>query len=63
VDITVSQITPRREEGRIVEILVHFSTSNDYGGIRNIAIKCDEELIDFGALEDAIKLEVEDDAE
>ena len=59
MDVTVSQITPRREEGRIAEMIVHFTSSNDFGGIRNIAIKCTDDLIDFEAIEDAIKRNID----
>ena len=59
MDITVSQVTPHREEGRIAEMIVHFTTSNDYGGIRNISIKCTDDLIDFKAIEDAIKRNID----
>lgn len=59
MDITVSQITPRREEGRIAEMMVHFTTSDDYGGIRNIPIKCTDDLVDFKSIEDAIKRNID----
>lgn len=59
--ITINQISPRREDGEITIVKVHFTarTADDSINLSgSIPIENFTESIDFGAIEGAVKQEV-----
>lgn len=63
MNITINQITPRREDGEVTSVNVHFTARTTDGNINlsgNIPIDNFAESIDFGAIEGAVKQKVVD---
>lgn len=60
--ITINQITPRRQDGAITSVEVHFSARTNDGNINlNGSLPVEgTSLIDFAGIEDAVKQEVVD---
>lgn len=61
--ITINQITPRRENGEITSVQVHFTARTDDGNINlsgNIPIEDFTDTIDFEAIEKEVKQELVD---
>lgn len=61
MDITINQITPRRENGEVTSVQVHFSARTADGNINlsgNIPIEDFADMINFGAIENAVKQEL-----
>lgn len=60
MNVTINQITPRRENGEVTSVQVHFSASTTDGSINlsgYIAIE-NAGLIDFAGIETAVRQEV-----
>lgn len=63
MNITINQITPRRTDGEITSITVHFTARTSDGSINlsgSIPIEDFADSIDFGKIEGAVKQEVID---
>lgn len=63
MNITINQITPRREDGEITSVKVHFTARTADGSINlsgSIPIEDFTESIDFEKIEGAVKQEVID---
>ncbi len=63
MDITINQITPRRTDGEITSITVHFTARTSDNSINlsgSIPIEDFADSIDFGKIEGAVKQEVID---
>lgn len=63
MQITINQITPRRENGEVTSVQVHFTARTADGNINlngNIPIEDFTDKIDFGAIENAVKQELID---
>lgn len=63
MNITINQITPRREDGEVTSVNVHFTARTSDGNINlsgSIPIENFKESIDFGAIEGTVKQEVID---
>lgn len=61
MQITINQITPRRTDGEVTSVQVHFTARTSDGNINlsgNIPIENFAESIDFGAIESAVKQKV-----
>lgn len=61
--ITINQITPRREDGEITSVNVHFTARTGDGNINlngSIPISEFTDSIDFSAIEGAVKQKVVD---
>lgn len=61
MNITINQITPRRENGEVTSVQVHFTARTNDGNINlsgNIPIEEFADSIDFGKIENAVKQEV-----
>ena len=59
--ITINQITPRREEGEITSVVVHFTARADDGLINlsgSVPLENFAEHINFDGLEDEVKQEL-----
>lgn len=59
--ITINQITPRREEGEITSVVVHFTARTDDGLINlsgSVPITDFQEHINFSGLENEVKTEL-----
>ena len=59
--ITINQITPRREEGEITSVVVHFTARTEDGLINlsgSVPITDFQEHINFDGLEDEVKQEL-----
>ena len=59
--ITINQITPRREEGEITSVVVHFTARTDDGLINlsgSVPLENFAEHINFDGLEDEVKQEL-----
>lgn len=57
--ITINQITPRREDGQITSIVVHFTARTSDGLINlNGSVPIGAESIDFEAIENEVKQEL-----
>ncbi len=58
MQITINQITPRRTDGEVTSVQVHFTARTSDGNINlsgNIPVGNFAESIDFGAIESAVK--------
>ena len=58
MDITINQITPRRENGEITSINVHFTARTDDGNINLNGTIPINSAIDFDAIETELKQEL-----
>lgn len=61
MNISINQITTRRENGEITSIVVHFTARTDDGLVYlsgNVPIKDFEDKIDFEGLENEVKEEL-----
>lgn len=61
MQITINQITPRRENGEVISVQVHFTARTADGNINlsgNIPIADFADKIDFGAIEDEVRQEL-----
>lgn len=61
MNITINQITPRRENGEITSITVHFTARTDDGLINlsgSVPLENFAEHINFDGLEDEVKQEL-----
>ena len=61
--VTINQITPRRENGEVTSVQVHFTARTDDGNINlngNIPIDNFTDLMKFGEIETVVKQELID---
>lgn len=61
MNVTINQITPRRENGKVVSVQVHFTARTEDGGINlNGYVPIEEfaALIDFDGMEQVVRQEV-----
>ncbi len=59
--VTINQITPRKSDGQVTSVQVHFTARTEDGNINlsgNIPIENFAESIDFDAIESAVKQKV-----
>lgn len=61
MNITINQITPRRENGDVVDLTVHFTARTTDGNINlsgSIPVENFADKVDFDGLENEVKQEV-----
>lgn len=61
MNVTINQITPRRENGEVVSVVVHFTARTEDGAINlsgSIPIENFEDKINFEGIENEVKQEV-----
>lgn len=61
MNITINQITPRRENNEITSVVVYFTARTEDGLINlngSVPIENFQEHIDFGGLEDEVRQEL-----